>query len=378
MSGIYAHLGPYSDLVAVSGSETATRSNEELRAMARLVLASPSNVGRPQVTNRGHAWTRDGVTTQEISWSAGFGPPTEAWLLKPADMDTPRAGLLVFHDHGAFKYFGKEKIADGPEGAAPGMARYRSQFYDGAAISFELAKQGFVVLVHDAFAFGSRRFPFENMPTEMQQLATLLAERGDCKLPWEIRRYNAAAILHEHLIEKYCAILGGSFAALVAHDDRVALDCLLTLPEIDRTRIGCFGLSGGGARAVLLRAVRDEIRATVVAGMMSTYERLLDRYVQAHSWLFFPRGGKRLGDWPDLAACAAPSPLLVQYNLNDELFSVEGMQAAHARIGAVYQRAERPENYQGRFYPGPHKCDLAMQGDAFLWLQAALASGRHE
>jgi dienelactone hydrolase len=378
MSGVYAHLGPYSDLVAVSGPETAIRSNEELRAMARLVLASPSNVGKPQVTIRGRAWTRDGVTTQEISWFAGFGPPTEAWLLKPADMDTPRAGLLVFHDHGAFKYFGKEKIADGPEGAAPGMARYRSQFYDGAAISFELAKQGFVVLVHDAFAFGSRRFPFENMPTEMQQLATLLAERGDCKLPWEIRRYNAAAILHEHLIEKYCAILGGSFAALVAHDDRVALDCLLRLPEIDPTRIGCFGLSGGGARAVLLSAVRDEIRATVVAGMMSTYERLLDRHVQAHSWLFFPRGGKPFGDWSDLAACAAPSPLLVQYNLDDELFPLQGMEAAHARIGAVYQRAEHPEQYQGRFYPGPHKCDRAMQRDAFAWLGATLAGGHDE
>jgi len=212
-----------------------------------------------------------------------------------------RVTEIVFHDHGAFKYFGKEKIANGLEGAAPGMAHYRSQFYGGAAIALELAKRGFVVLAHDAFAFGSRRFPLEDMPTEMQESATLLAERGDGKLPWEIRRYNAAAILHEHLIEKYCAILGGSFAALIAHDDRVALDCLLTLPEVDPARIGCLGLSGGGARAVFLRAVRDEVRATVVVGMMSTYERLLDRHVQAHSWLFFPRGGKPFGDWQNQA-----------------------------------------------------------------------------
>jgi dienelactone hydrolase len=248
----------------------------------------------------------------------------------------------------------------------------RSRNYDGAAIGFELAKQGFVVLVHDAFAWGSRRFPLENMPTEMQELAALLSEREDGDLPREIRRYNAAALLHEHLIEKYCAVLGGSFASLIAHDDRVALDRLLTLPEVDPTRIGCIGLSGGGARAVLLRAVRDEIRATVVVGMMSSSEHLLDRHVQAHSWLFFPRGGKPFGDWSDLTACAAPSPLFVQYNLDDELFPLKGMEAAHARIGAVYQRAERPENYQGRFYPGPHKCDLAMQRDAFAWLKATL------
>jgi dienelactone hydrolase len=378
MPGNYAHLGPYSDLVAVSGTETAIRSNEELRSLARLALASPRNVGKPRDLVRGRVWTQEGVSTQEISWSTGFGPQTDAWLLKAADADTPRAGLLVFHDHGAFKYFGKEKIADGLEGAAPGMAHYRSQFYGGAAIAFELAKRGFVVLAHDAFAFGSRRFPLEDMPTEMQESATLLAERGDGKLPWEIRRYNAAAILHEHLIEKYCAILGGSFAALIAHDDRVALDCLLTLPEVDPARIGCLGLSGGGARAVFLRAVRDEVRATVVVGMMSTYERLLDRHVQAHSWLFFPRGGKPFGDWSDLAACAAPSPLLVQYNLDDELFPLDGMEAAHARIRGAYHRARCPENYQGRFYPGPHKYDSAMQGDAALWLKAALAICRDQ
>jgi hypothetical protein len=100
--------------------------------------------------------------------------------------------------------------------------------------------------------------------------------------------------------------------------------------------------------------------------MMSTYTDLLDHNVASHTWMFFPAGWARYGDWPDLAACRAPSPLLVQYDLDDDLFTVEGMRAAH------YAGAGHPEQYTGEFYPGPHKFDLPMQTAAFAWLKQHL------
>jgi hypothetical protein len=42
----------------------------------------------------------------------------------------------------------------------------------------------------------------------------------------------------------------------------------------------------------------------------------------------------RHGDWQDIAACRAPSPLLVQYDLQDHLFTETGMRDAHARLQA--------------------------------------------
>jgi predicted esterase len=83
--------------------------------------------------------------------------------------------------------------------------------------------------------------------------------------------------------------------------------------------------------------------------------------------MFFPSNWSRFGDWPDLAACRAPAPLLVQYDTEDELFTLKGMKDAHARLTAHY--AFKPEAYSGQFYPGPHKFDLEMQEAAFDWLE---------
>jgi len=107
---------------------------------------------------------------------------------------------------------------------------------------------------------------------------------------------------------------------------------------------------------------------------MSSYAHLLDRHVVSHTWMFFPSGWARLGDWPDLAACRAPSPLLVQYDRDDELFPLDGMQAADARLSAHYRTAGAPDAYRGEFYPGPHKFDLEMQAAAFAWLKGQLGA----
>ena len=116
------------------------------------------------------------------------------------------------------------------------------------------------------------------------------------------------------------------------------------------------------------------IRAAVVVGMMASYPHLLDRHVVTHTWMLFPSGWARLGDWPDLAACRAPSPLLVQYDRDDELFSLPAMEAAHARLTDHYQAVGAPDAYRGEFYPGPHKFDVEMQESAFAWLKTRLGA----
>jgi len=191
-------------------------------------------------------------------------------------------------------------------------------------------------------------------------------------VPTEVARYNDAGWHHEHLLEKYCALLGTTLAAVVAHEDRVALNYLRG--RADTTgQTGSIGLSGGGCRSALLRATSEHLTAAVVVGMMSSYDALLDHNVIDHTWMLLPAGFAAHADWPDLAACHAPAPLLVQYNRDDHLFPLPGAQAAHERITAHY--ADAPGAYTGRFYDGPHKFDLAMQQDAFAWLQTATDDG---
>jgi len=250
---------------------------------------------------------------------------------------------------------------------------YRDTLYGGRAFANALAHEGFVVLVPDVFLWGSRKFPLDAMPDPVHSVtgAVLASLPPASATPFEIAQYNTAAYHHEHWIAKYCNVLGTSLAGVVCHEDRIATNYLLSRPDVLPDRIGCIGLSGGGARAALLKATHDCMAAAVVVGLMSTYEGLLDHNM-SHTWIVFPFGWARYGDWPDLAACRAPSPLLVQYDLDDKLFTAQGMRDADARLRAHYAGVGHAEAYTGQFYPGPHKFDLEMQSAAFAWLKHSL------
>jgi dienelactone hydrolase len=166
-------------------------------------------------------------------------------------------------------------------------------------------------------------------------------------------------------------MLGTNLAGVVCYEDRVAVNYLLSREDVQPERAGCIGLSGGGNRAALLNATHDKIGAAVIIGLMSTYAELLDHHM-SHTWMFFPFGWSRYGDWPDLAACRAPSPLLVQYDEEDDLFTPKGMRDADERLKAHFAAVGQPEAYCGQFYPGPHKFDLEMQAAAFSWLRQTL------
>ncbi len=374
----YYHLGIYSDWVdeaqrqmplyplAVPGLETQRKVRE--------ALGFCSGPETPLSVRSEERWEKDGLLGEEISWWVGYGPRTHAFFLRPADRSGPLPGVVALHDHGGFKFYGKEKIADGPRPAPEVIVSYRESGYGGRAWANALAQAGFAVLVHDTFLWGSRKFPLEEIPAGIRQnaeaiLKSTLPEGGP---PAEVVLYNQAAGEHEHLVAKYCNLLGASLAGVVAHEDRIAINYLLSRPEVDPHKVGCLGLSGGGNRSALLQATHNRIRAAGIVGLMSTYAGLLDHNVYSHTWMFFPTYLARGADWSDLAACRAPSPLLVQYDLDDELFTRQGMQAAHERLSHLYESVGQPEAYTGQFYPGPHKFDLVMQEAAFKWLKEQL------
>jgi dienelactone hydrolase len=373
----YRHLGIFSDWVAAARQAQPLYPlaipGKQTQALIRECLGFCFADEDPGEIELECEWEKDGLAGQEISWSVGFGPRTHAYVLKPANATGRLSGIVALHDHSDFKYYGKEKIADGPEETPPVLNDFRQIPYGGRAYANALAREGFVVLVHDVFLWGSRRFPLDTM-LEMMGAETkdlLRAHQPAFDGSHEIERYNFSAYFHEHWISKYCNILGTSMAGVVSFEDRVALNYLISRSDVDPQWVGCIGLSGGGNRAALLSAIHDDIRATVIIGLMTTYQALLDHNM-SHTWMLFPPGWARHGDWPDIAACRAPSPLLVQYDLQDHLFTEAGMRDAHARLQDHYARVGRPDAYTGQFYPGPHKFDLEMQLSAFDWLKKQL------
>jgi dienelactone hydrolase len=379
MTTTYQHLGIFSDWVDEARRQgplyPMAAPGRETRARLRAVLGFYNGPEAPLTLRTEARWEADGLIGEALSWSVGYGPATHAWLLRPAGAAGPLPGILALHDHGGFKFFGKEKIAQGPDAPFPVLRDFWTIYYGGRPWANALAKEGFAVLIHDTFLWGSRRFPLETMPERILDLtrASQSSWWPNGNTPFEVAQYHAAAGHHEHLVEKYCNLLGTTLAGVVSHEDRIALNVLRSRPEVDAARVACCGLSGGGNRSTLLLATHDGIAAAVIVGLMSTYEGLLDHNVASHTWMLFPNGWARCGDWPDIAAARAPMPLLVQYDNEDDLFTPAGMRAAHKRLAGHYAAAGRSDAYTGQFYPGPHKFDLEMQAAAFAWLKAQLA-----
>ena len=375
----FRHLGVYSDLV-----DEAKRQEQiypraapglETQQKVREVLGWSDQPEDPQDVRLESEWTQDGLKGEEISWSVGYGPRTQAWLFKPAGMTGLLPAVLALHDHSGFKYFGKEKIADGSNPPDPSLHKFRD-CYGGRAWVNALAKEGFAVLVHDAFLWGSRKFPLDVMQLIVQErMSETELERAWRKnqVAKNITEYNHVAEQHEHWVSKYCNVLGTNLAGVVSHEDRIALNYLRSRKDVDAQNVGCMGLSGGGNRAGLLRATAQGLKVAVVVALMTTYEELLDHNM-SHTWMLFPFRWSRFGDWPDLVACQAPAPLLVQYALEDDLFTPKGMKDAHKILEYHYRSVGRPEAYTGQFYPGSHRFDLGMQQEAFQWLKQQLFS----
>ncbi|MFB4291039.1 hypothetical protein ACBI99_25560 [Nonomuraea sp. ATR24] len=355
------HLGVFSGLVEVAGRRRGLFADAvpgaALAEAARETIGTLDLVAADVRTER--TWEAGDVAGEELSWDVGFGPRTRAYLLRPRGERGRLPGVVALHCHAGMKWAGKEKVADGPVGPSAEVRRLREEIYGGRAYAGELAGRGFAVLVPDVFGWGSRRFPLADMPDRVAAYA------GDPALS-EADRYDAAAGHHEHVLEKYCTLLGTSMAGVVAGEDLAAAAYLRGRPDVGE--VGCVGVSGGGLRAALLGAFDPEVRAVAVVAMVSAYADLLDGYVASHTWMLYPPGLSRLCDWPALVAARAPRPLLVQYAERDALFPPEGMRRAHEAIARRYPGG----GYEGVFHDAPHSFDVPMQEAAFAWLAKRL------
>jgi dienelactone hydrolase len=161
---------------------------------------------------------------------------------------------------------------------------------------------------------------------------------------------------------------GTTWPGIVHWDDLRTVDYLLTRPEVDPTRIGCLGISMGGDRTDYLAGLDDRIQCAVSVGWMSTLRPMIRKHVATHSFVHFLPGLARFLDLPDVIACRAPKPLMVQQCSRDELYPPEGMKEAVAKIAAIYRKAGAATNFEGRFYDRPHIFSVKMQEEAFEWM----------
>lgn len=152
------------------------------------------------------------------------------------------------------------------------------------------------------------------------------------------------------------------------------MDVLCAREDVDPSRVGIGGLSGGGLRTVYLAGLDDRVRCAVCVGMMTTWRDYLLSKSHSHTWMIYVPHLPTEMDYPDILGMRAPLPALVQNNSEDPLFTRPEMERADEILREVYEKADAPDRYRCDFYPGEHKFDLEMQSDAFEWFDRWLAA----
>jgi dienelactone hydrolase len=334
------------------------------QARARLLerLAQPDTGGVPAVKIH-CAYIYDGLHIEELSWQLPYGKPTRAYFLKPAGATEPLPGIVALHCHSGNKYFGAPKVVRTGDKLHPLMVELQGRNYQGRAWANELAKRGYAVLAHDAFAFGSRRV----RPEEVIEPVRGGMSDPNPQVSEAIRAYNQWAGNHEHVLAKSLFSAGTTWPGVFSAEDQRALDVLCARPDVDASRVGCAGLSGGGLRTVMLAGLDPRIQCAICVGMMTTWRDYLLNKCQTHTWMcYVPLLPSEL-DYPEILALRAPLPTLVLNNTEDPLFTLPEMERADTIMREVYAKAGAADHYACSFYPGGHKFDVPMQAEAFDW-----------
>jgi len=325
-------------------------------------LAAPDMGGMPDV-RIGKRYDYDGLHVEELTWQLPCGRPTKAILLKPANARGKLPGILAFHDHGGNKYFGRRKITRTADSLHPLMEAHQREYYSGRAWANEVARRGYVVLVSDAFPFASRRVLLADVPEIMRDGLT----DDDPENPANIEAYNRWAGEHESVMAKSLFCAGTTWPGVFMAEDRIALDILSAREDVDASRIGCGGLSGGGMRTVFTGGLDKRIRCAVCVGFMTTWRDFLLNKSFTHTWMTYVPILPNELDFPEILGLRAPLPTMVLNDSDDFLYTLPEMERADGILREVFEKAGAADRYRCSYYPGEHKFDAAMQEEAFDW-----------
>lgn len=310
-----------------------------------------------------NSYNYDGLRIEEISWQLPYGRRTQAIVLQPQNQKERLPGILAFHDHGGIKYFGKEKITKISDRQHEMMHQHKIEYYGGSAWANEIAKKGYVVLVHDAFPFSSRRVLTSDVPLNLRNGVHVDASEK----PEDITAYNKWAAQQEDTMAKSLFSAGLTWPGIFYAEDKIALDVLCNREDVIPDKVGCGGLSGGGMRTVFMGGLDERIKCAVCVGFMTTWKDFLLYKSFTHTWMtFVPLLPNEL-DFPEILGLRVPLPTMVLNDSEDGLYTLAGMKDADKILQQVYQKAGASDKYKCSFYPGIHKFDIPMQKEAFAW-----------
>jgi dipeptidyl aminopeptidase/acylaminoacyl peptidase len=259
---------------------------------------------------------RGDYVLEKFRFDNGAGATVPGYLLLPSTV--ARAGkspaILYCHWHGGEYDNGKDELfreEHTPLGPGPTLAR-----------------RGYVVLAIDAYCFGERSGQGPGGPDE----------RG-AKEEMSASKFNLWA--------------GRTVWGMILRDDLMALDFLVSRPEVDRNRVGVTGMSMGATRSWWLMALDERISTSVAVACLTRYQSLIQHEGLArHGIYYFVPGMLNHFDTEAVVTLIAPRPILFLTGDKDPGSPIDGVRTIESTVRKAYKLYGQEDQFESVIYPG--------------------------
>lgn len=245
------------------------------------------------------------------------------YILIPKKGKRPFPVVIAFHGHG----YGVKDIVglweDGRERNTPDG--YQKDF------AVALCKCGFVVAAPEIACFGERQ-------TDFSYLNTLLGQSAP------------STCAHSGFLAFH---LGSSILGLRVQEGRRLVDYLETRADVDTSRLGAMGISGGGMHTFYSTCLDGRIKACVVSGYYCTFRDSI--MAMGHCVCNYVPGLHQFGEMYDLVGLIAPRPLMIEAGTRDGIFPIKAVKKSVARAKEIYKLFGAQKSLQTDYFEGRHQ-----------------------
>lgn len=257
-------------------------------------------------------------TREKIFFTSREGMEVLAYLLKPKAVAGRQPVMICVPGHGR----GVDDIVGIDDKGQPrtDKAGYQADF----AIQF--VEQGIAALAIEPLAFGYRRDPIN-------------VARG---ITANSCQPAAGAAL----------LFGETMIGWRAYDVMRAIDYIETRKDLNASRVGCVGISGGGTCTLFATALDTRIQAAMISGYLCTFRDCI--LSLAHCMDNYVPGILNWAEMSDVAGLIAPRPLFTETGQLDRIFPLPGFEQAWDETSKVYKVFGASAALGKEVHPGAH------------------------
>ena len=259
-----------------------------------------------------------GYRREKIVFDSRPGVSVLAYLLLPEKAQTPAATMICVPGHGR----GVDDIVGIDEQGRDrtDKAGYQHDF------AIQVAEAGMAAVAIEPMGFGCRRDPI-NARQSLSRKACEPAAGG-------------------------ALLVGETMIAWRVWDVMRTLDYIATRPELDSSRVGCMGISGGGTVTSFSTALEPRIRVALVSGYLNTFRDSVGSL--AHCIDNYVPGILNWAEMHDIAGLIAPRPLFVESGEKDNIFPIDASIESFKQVREIYGVFQAADRVEQEVFPGEH------------------------